>query len=302
MNLNQLRYFLVLAEVGSYSEAAFQLDIAQSTLSQAMIKLEQEFNTLLFYSEKRISYLTGASEVLRSEAQKILADVAESKEKMAQYLNGNLGCVTIGVSGSFGVTIVPRVINLYKKYHPKNQLTVRLVQGNTEQLVERLSNHEIDLGICSYSRRNEFVEFSAIKREPYVVITPTNHALATQTSVAVTDILKYPMVTFSTRSGAYYDVANILNVDMEQLAIAMQVDDPAMMAALVASGVGIAVVPRIYLLDHFDVKILPLAESRHRDVYCAWLKYQMLSPVAKEFRSLIQQSGRTFQNEEAKLL
>ncbi|QVI35071.1 LysR family transcriptional regulator [Lacticaseibacillus chiayiensis] len=290
MNLNQLRYFLVLAEVGSYSEAAFQLDIAQSTLSQSMINLEQELNTPLFYSEKRISYLTGAGEVLRNEAQKILADVAESKEKIAQYLDGNLGSVTIGVSGSFGVTIVPQVINLYRKYHPQNQLTVRLVQGNTEQLIQRLSNHEIDLGICSYWRRNEFVEFSAIKREPYVVITPVNHELVRQTSVSVADILKYPMVTFSTRSGAYYDVANILNVDMEQLDIAMQVDDPAMMAALVASGVGIAVIPRIYLLDHFEVKILPLAEARHRDVYCAWLKYQMLSPVAKEFRSLIQQS------------
>ena len=43
MNLNQLNYFLVLARVGSYSEAAFQLDIAQSTLSQSMLNLEREF-------------------------------------------------------------------------------------------------------------------------------------------------------------------------------------------------------------------------------------------------------------------
>ena len=61
MNLNQLNYFLVLARVGSYSEAAFQLDIAQSTLSQSMLNLEREFGTPLFYAEKRVTYLTGFS-------------------------------------------------------------------------------------------------------------------------------------------------------------------------------------------------------------------------------------------------
>lgn len=54
MNLNQLNYFLVLARVGSYSEAAFQLDIAQSTLSQSMLNLEREFGTPLFYAENEL--------------------------------------------------------------------------------------------------------------------------------------------------------------------------------------------------------------------------------------------------------
>ncbi|WP_025600728.1 LysR family transcriptional regulator, partial [Lacticaseibacillus paracasei] len=114
MNLNQLKYFMVLARVGSYSEAAYQLNIAQSTLSQAIIKLEEEFETPLFYSEKRVGYLTGAGSILEKEAQKIIGNVIKSKEMIAQYLNGNVGNVTIGVSGSFGVTIVPQVIKTYQ--------------------------------------------------------------------------------------------------------------------------------------------------------------------------------------------
>lgn len=70
MNLNQLKYFMVLARVGSYSEAAYQLNIAQSTLSQAIIKLEEEFETPLLYSEKRVSYLTGAGSILEKKRRR----------------------------------------------------------------------------------------------------------------------------------------------------------------------------------------------------------------------------------------
>ena len=64
-----------------------------------------------------------------------------------------------------------------------------------------------------------------------------------------------------------------------------------MMVSLVESGIGIAVIPRIYVLDNFDVKVLNLEDQRYRDIFCAYLKYQILSPVAKEFRSLIQLSS-----------
>lgn len=291
MNFNQLKYFMVLARVGSYSEAAYQLNIAQSTLSQAIIKLEEEFETPLFYSEKRVSYLTGAGSVLEKEAQKIIGSVIKSKEMIAQYLNGNVGNVTIGVSGSFGVTIVPQVIKTYQRFHPENLVTVKVVQGSTNRLVQSIRNHDIDLGICSYSPRDVDVQFSLIKREPYVVMTSNNHELANQNTVSEQDVLKYPIITFSAQSGAYYDVANILGVDINQLDVAMYVDDSAMMAAMVEAGIGIAVIPRIYLLENFNIAILPFETVRYRDVYCAWLKYQLLSPVAKEFRSLIQQSA-----------
>ena len=122
-------------------------------------------------------------------------------------------------------------------------------------------------------------------------MTSNNHELANQNTVSEQDVLKYPIITFSAQSGAYYDVANILGVDINQLDVAMYVDDSAMMAAMVEAGIGIAVIPRIYLLENFNIAILPFETVRYRDVYCAWLKYQLLSPVAKEFRSLIQQSA-----------
>lgn len=291
MNFNQLNYFIVLARVGSYSEAAFQLNIAQSTLSQSMLNLEREFGTPLFYSEKRVTYLTGAGIVLQKEAKKVLRDVAKSKEKVAQYLNGNVGNITIGVSGSFGVNIVPKVIKRYKQFHEKNLVRVRIVQENTEQILRDIRSRDIDLAICSYSRRNEDVEFSLIEREPYVVITSKCHKLSGLKKTSISEVLKYPLITFSPHSGVYYDVASILDVDMAQLNIVMHVDDSAMMVSLVESGIGIAVIPRIYVLDHFDVAVLNLDNECYRDVYCAYLKYHMLSPVAKEFRSLIQISS-----------
>ena len=291
MNLNQLNYFLVLARVGSYSEAAFQLDIAQSTLSQSMLNLEREFGTPLFYAEKRVTYLTGAGAVFQDEAKKILQDVAQSKEKVAQYLNGNIGNVTIGVSGSFGVNIVPKAIRRYRQFHPENLVNFSIIQGNTEQILQGIRDHDVDFGICSYSRHNEDIEFSLIEREPYVVITSRWHELAEREQILISEILKYPLITFSTQSAVYYDIARMLNVDMTKLDIVMQVDDSSMMVSLVESGIGIAVIPRIYVLDNFDVKVLNLEDQRYRDIFCAYLKYQILSPVAKEFRSLIQLSS-----------
>ena len=102
MELRQLKYFVKVAELLSFSKAAKALYITQSTLSQQIKQLEDELDMALFFRNNHKVTLTEAGETFLEGAKKTLADADDNKAKIMDLASGHRGTLNIGVTHSFG--------------------------------------------------------------------------------------------------------------------------------------------------------------------------------------------------------
>lgn len=283
MNIKQLKYFKEIVTTGNYLEASLNLGIAQSTLSQAIINLEAELETTLFYTDRRKSILTDSGKILYQHTKSILTNIDTCISSIHNFENGIYGTIRIGIVGSFGIGILPRVLSILKEKSPDNVIDCNISQGNTNELLAKLKSKEIELAICSYSDKEFDIIFSKIRIDRFVLVVSHDHPLASTAAIHLEDTFMYPFVSFSEHSALRPIINKIFSEFNTNPLISFNVDDAAMLLSLVEANLGIALIPDIYLIPSFNVKVLEIHEQYFRYVYCAILKNTVLSPVAQRF-------------------
>src|SRR3954452_24357268 len=100
MTLQQLEYFLAAAQQGSFSAAAEHLHMAQPSLSEQVRRLEAELGVALFHRVGRGLALTEAGRTLRPGAERVLADVEEARDSVAEVRELRGGTAAFGTWGT----------------------------------------------------------------------------------------------------------------------------------------------------------------------------------------------------------
>ena len=116
MELRQIRYFLKVAELLNFSEASKSLFITQSTLSQQIRQLEQEFDTVLFDRNSHEVSLTEAGQQLYRCARQLISDADTCVQKMTDLKNMLAGELNIGVTFTFSPLLTETVLEFMKQY------------------------------------------------------------------------------------------------------------------------------------------------------------------------------------------
>lgn len=178
MELRHLRYFVAVAEQGSFSAAARILSVAQSAISEQLADLEREIGVPLFLRSPRKTILTKPGELFLKEAYRVLAAANHAVEVAQRAHRGEAGTLRIGFfAGGMGVNF-PRLIREFRRLHPGVQLS--LVEMTSPQQWPALIDGRIDIG---FTRRVE-PEFHSelrsdlIQQDPIVAILPKNHPAA----------------------------------------------------------------------------------------------------------------------------
>lgn len=144
MTFQNLEYFLAVAAEQNITRAAEQLNISQQALSNQISRLEQEIGTELF-NRKHGFELTYAGKILQESASQIL-DISKQTENIINDLNSNnRGELKIGVSHTRGQAILPLLIPEFSKHYPQVSLTV--VEENTHLLEDHLEKGVVDIMI-----------------------------------------------------------------------------------------------------------------------------------------------------------
>jgi len=148
MQLNQLRYFVHVAEMGSFSKAAVYLRIAQPALSRQVRLLEQELGVSLLYRDGRGAKMTQAGRDLLERSIKLFRYIAETRDAIVAHGNVIDGDVTIGVPPSVGVVLMPQVLIACKEQYPR--LSVRVIESSSVPALEEwLVSGRVDLAILN---------------------------------------------------------------------------------------------------------------------------------------------------------
>lgn len=190
MELRQLRYFVKVAELNSFSEASKQLNITQSTLSQQVKQLENELGVDLLMRDSHHVSLTDVGEAFLPQARKTLFDATTCIDRIRDIQQLGSGELNIGSTYSFLPLLKETVLQFIKQY-PGVKLNICC--HSMETLMSMLSERKIDLALSYKSSimHPEITSHIMFDNRLAVVVSDT-HPLASHETVRLADLERFP--------------------------------------------------------------------------------------------------------------
>lgn len=284
MNLDHLRYFSTIAKLQHYGRAAEQLHVSQPSLNYAISQLETELGVPLFEKAGRNVRLTRYGEEFLASVQASL-DTLDTGVRSLQELGQGGGLVLLGSIRKLGTTLVPGLMRdfLAQEAAPV-RFQLRTESGFSADLLKAVEEGRLDLAFTSHPGDPARFESLAFRRSPFVVITPLDHPLAQQPTLSLRQTLSYPQVCFSARSGLRAAVDKLFCAIDAAPQIAMETEEDAVLAGLIAAGFGIAVLPDDPLLQSLPLTVIPLTEpDPTRTAYLCRRRGARLPAAAQRF-------------------
>ena len=285
MNLKHLEYFRILASLEHYTQAADQLFITQPTLTNAISVLEKELGTQLFEKKGRNTHLTKYGRFFLTYVNTALDTLEKGEKELRQLTSPSHGTIDFAFIYTLGPHFVPRMIQAFSNEAGNENISFSFKQGNTKDIIQGLKDGKFDLAFCSFLEDEPDIDFIPLVQQELVIIVPPNHPLSNCDSINLKETADYPFVYFNKQSGVRPLIDSLFKKVGITPKIACEVEEDNAMAGLVSINYGIAIIPRIWLLDHYDVKILPIRSPLHeRFIYIASMKNKYLSPPIHLFR------------------
>lgn len=176
MELRQLRYFVAIAEAGSFSRAAERLHISQPPLSTQIRSLEEEIGTQLLARTNRGVLLTGSGQVFYEEVRAVLARLENARYRALQADRGDVGILSVGFVSIADYGVLPPALKSFRTQFPL--VEVQLHELTTDAQIRELRAGRLDLGFGLAPVEEPDLEFKSILREELVLAAPADHAAA----------------------------------------------------------------------------------------------------------------------------
>src|SRR5271170_6885544 len=153
MELRQLRYFVEIADQGSFTKAAETLSIAQPALTTQIQKLEAEFNAQLFIRTTRGIVLTEVGRVVEEQARRTL-DAADATKRAAQ-LAGDVatGRLAVGFTRIFPFIPIAQTVRRLRRERPNIKIDLREMWSGDQ--MDALISGALDVGFVHYTAGDE---------------------------------------------------------------------------------------------------------------------------------------------------
>ncbi|NKZ03913.1 LysR family transcriptional regulator [Actinomadura latina] len=300
MQLQQLAYFVAVAEVRHFTQAAEILRVAQPSLSKQIRALESELNVSLFRRARGNITLTPAGEALLPLAKRILADVDTARLEVQELAGLKRGRVRLGATPSLCAGLLADVLRRFHDTYPGIQLIVE--EGGSRDLVRELTRGSLDLALVILPLQGDPpLDTTPILREYLVVASPAEQrSLPRRSYLRIEDLHDRPLVMF--RPGYDLREATISACRAAGFEPRFAVEGGEMDAVLrfVEVGLGIAVVPSMVLAGRPGLRGTPLVladeearRGRHgpgllRTIALAHRKDVELTHAARAFQETLQ--------------
>jgi len=292
MDLKQLRYFLALANEGSFGRASEQLHMAQPPLTRQIQHLEEELGTTLFVRTPRGVELTDAGEVMFQEVPNILALVKAAKEKTQYAGQGYLGRLDVGVFGSGILRVIPTLLAQFHSARPKVKLA--LYNMTKSQQIQALRERRITVGFSRLVPDEPDIAVEVVGRELLYVGLYEDHPLCAKSSITLHDLEDQPIILYpNSPVGSFaQEVISAFRSDGLRLVVAQEVEDVLTCIALVSARFGLCITSASATsLCLPGVVYRPLDSKWLRDIELSILyRHNDTSPVLLAFLDIIRKS------------
>ncbi len=286
IELRHLAALTAIARTGSFHGAAERLGFTQSSVSEQIAGLERAVGERLIYrpgGPRRVS-LTEAGELLLRHAELILAQLQAAETDLRAFAAGDRGSLAVGTYQSVSRQILPPLMRHFSSCYPKVDVTLTESADDADffPLIER---GDLDLAFAIYPLPPGPFEDVELLRDPYVLVVPVTSALALREALpTLREIGALQLIGFREQRSVAPIEAHLRARGIEPR-IVFRSDDSGTIEALVASGLGAALVPRLTVTQGDPrVAILELDDDLPaRRVALIWRRDRHRSPAAQAF-------------------
>lgn len=257
MNLDYLKVFYVVANNKSFSQTAKDLHISQSSVSLQIKQLENQWGCKLFErTTKRIS-LTPAGEILYKKVGQFISLMNETQNELDALKGVVHGDLKVGASLTIGEHILPFLLADFSKKYPKVNLNLKVY--NSEQIVEKLSNHEINVGfiesMLSYPKLTQ-IPFA---QDELIIIAPTDAGYIESSHITVEELIRLPFIIREKGSGTRQVMEDTLRkngVQPSELNIILELEHTEAIKSSVEAGLGVSIISKSAVKKELELNTL----------------------------------------------
>lgn len=281
MNLNQLRYFVSVAEYRSFTQAAARHFLSQTAITLQIRTLEETLGTQLVDRQKRPIELTPAGQVFLREAKAILSRVDEAITRTQEASTGLVGTLRIGYEKGYERSDLSDRLRTFHRAYPNILFTC--TRADTDTLAARLLSDELDIIFAWDStnlRQNEEIESRLVERSQLVAALYAGHPFASRKSLRRED-LRHETILYMTPSGSGESFGDAHFMQLYEKAgyqprILLKSSDTESLLMMVAAEEGVTILPsysvaKLVNADH--LVFVPLnGEDEYEEIHMLWKK------------------------------
>jgi DNA-binding transcriptional LysR family regulator len=274
LNLERLRVLRAIATYGSVTAAADVLHVTTSAISQQMAKLEREAGQRLLERSGRGVRLTDAAELLVTHADRMLALAERAQADLEAHSGAVAGRLRLAAFATAARGLVPAALRDLRQDHPR--LRVGLEEAEPHETVPRVARGDLDLAIAQDWFNAPLALPGGLNRAGLLedvadVALPEGHPLAARDVVGIEELSGEPWITWSRGWICNAWLLHTLRSHGTEPDIAHTAAEHHTQLALVAAGLGVAVIPRLGRDPVPDgVRFAGVRPALTRQVYAVW--------------------------------
>ncbi|WP_055696989.1 LysR family transcriptional regulator [Streptomyces silaceus] len=286
MDLQQMRYVLAVAETASFTRAAERCHVVQSALSHQVARLEKELGARLFERTSRRVRLTTAGEAFLPAARQSLEAAERARAEVAAATGEIRGKLVVGSIPTVAAVDLPAVLRDYRRRYPQVRISLRT--GSSERLIEQVRDGGLDAAFLGVPPgfRAQGVHDHQLAHGRHVAVVAPGHPLADRAEVDLSDLADEVFVDFADGSAARAQSDEAFAAAGLRREVAFEVSGVELMARMVRTGLGIALLPGAFADGLHEVRTVPVAGGPVRVERLIWSRFTP-SPAASAFLALL---------------
>jgi LysR family hydrogen peroxide-inducible transcriptional activator len=287
MELHQFRYFCAVVDTGSFSRAAEQSHVSQPSLSQQILKLEDELGARLFDRLGRSVRLTALGATFLPRARAVLAELEAVRGEIVESKGSLGGSVTVGVIPTVAPYYLPPLLTSFSSNFPQARLTV--VEEITPVLLDRLRAATIDIAILALPVRGHEFQCVPLLSEPLFAVVPKDHALAGRRTVSLRDLRTESFLLL--RDGHCFRETSVAACTRARLKprVVFESGQFSSLVSMVSAGMGVSIVPEMAIRQDADCRYIRVEDDKaQRVVGAVVLRGRSLSRLQVAFLRHVQ--------------
>ncbi len=296
LDWQNLRVFIVAAEVENFSIAAQELHLSQPAITQRIHSLENQLGVKLFERQGRRVHLSEAGAYLLPMAKDLLRRSKRTEEMMNSLRGEVVGHLIVGCSTTTGKYLLPSLMARFIERYPGVQATVRV--GSRNRVLELLSAREVNLAFASALIPRRDIRYHRFITDEVVLIAPIDHPWHAHTPIQPEDILHERLILREAGSGTYQAMERALarhDITVDELHTVMTLGNSEAIILAVEEGIGVGFVPKI-AADRCrrlgNIQIVPIADTFMS--YTIWMAVNAMQPATAaqiHFSKLLKEEG-----------
>ncbi len=282
LNLTQLRFLLEVIERGSYSEAALELNVSQSTISHAVQELEAALGARLLERGRHGAKPTALGERVALHARSVIASLEAMREEVALDRAALTGTLRVASVRSFATLTLPPILHAFQQAHPGVHFEMVDVESHPGGIEGGLLEGRADIGILAQPDGDGLMSFELL-RDDYLLVWPDD---GRETPPGWSDIDTKSLMICDGECSRLLN--RYFNGTGRTFKPTINTRDDSVILSMVAHGLGVAMMPAISTHPlPVGVRTYPLPEPLERVIVAAVTPARYTSPVVKAFIAVL---------------